>query len=76
MTILDKDHSSVLEHQIRSWFDAMVSSLPSSEEWYPVISEVEACPVNLCSLYGWLVGYPVVYWFEEESMTVTWIMWN
>ena len=67
MTMLDEDHSSVLEHQIKNWFDAVVSSLPSSEEGYPVISEIEACPVNLCSLYGWLVGYPVVYWFNEGS---------
>ena len=67
MTILDKGHSSVLEHQIKNWFDAVVLSLPSSEEGYPVIIEVETCPVNLCSLYGWLVGYPVVYWFNEGS---------
>ena len=67
MTMLNEDHSSVLEHQIKNWSDAAVSSLPSSEEGYPVISEIEACSVNLCSLYGWLVGYPVVYWFDERG---------
>ena len=54
MTLLDEDHSAVLEHHIKNWFDAVVSSLPSSVEGHPVISEIEACPVNLFIV--WLVG--------------------
>lgn len=26
-----------------------------------------ACPINPCTLFGWLLGYPIVYWFEGDG---------
>lgn len=65
ISLLSEDISVKIKHQMRDWLDTAVPSLSTSG--ICVVSMLQPCPVNLCSLYGWLVGYPSVYWFEESS---------
>ena len=66
ISVLSKEQSVAVRLQIREWVDGAISTSP--EGLYPVITtEERACPFSLCSLYGWLVGYPVVYWSDTSG---------
>jgi len=39
----------------------------SCDEQLPIVRLTLADDVNLCTVFGWLLGYPVVYWFDSSS---------
>ena len=67
ISLPSEEFSVRIKQHMRDWLDRGVPSLSESGETCPIVVERHSCPVNLCSLYGWLVGYPTVYWFEEGS---------
>ena len=71
ISVLSKEQSVAVRLQIREWVDGAISTSP--EGLYPVITtEERACPFSVCSLmYGWLVGYPVVYWSDTSGECTT-----
>lgn len=47
---------------------ALTSAAKSSAEQLVVVTQLMlAEDVNLSTVFGWLLGYPVVYWFDDSS---------
>ena len=70
ISVLTRDQSLAVRLQIREWVNEAIST-SLAEGPYPVITDLRVCPgrgagFSLCSVYGWLVGYPVVYWTSED----------
>jgi len=40
----------------------------SSEKLFTVYLTVSS-HVNLCSVFGWLLGYPIIYWFDSSAQS-------
>ena len=72
-------HSSDVEEQLRRWYSALLASeLQITKSAFCSKSEDRATSVmllsvppqpelNLCTLFGRLLGYPVVYWFPPST---------
>ena len=60
--------ASEIEGECQMWFSsvlAAVQSLPNSEErQLPCLTTALDPRLNVCTLFGKALGYPVVYWFE------------
>ena len=58
------------ESNIKRHISRLLTSDISLCESSPLANEEPPASVtglNYCSLYGWILGYPVIYWFVEDS---------
>ena len=77
-----KSTSAAVNTSISAWFTSLRQrhSSPSSlADAFPILSssssreaeeeeeEEEGCHLNLCTVFGRLLGYPVVYWFDPMA---------
>ena len=73
-------HSPAIEEQCRQWYTALVAADHQQQQQQPethdsrggqagvkLLSVPPLPDMNLCTLFGRLLGYPVVYWFPPST---------
>ena len=55
------------ETEIQNWYDRHVTVAKQPHDSCPIIKSQSSSSLNTCTLYGWLCGYPVIYWFNEQN---------
>ena len=56
-----------LETDVQNWFDTHVTVAKQPYDSCPIIKSQTSSALNACTIYGWLCGYPVIYWFNEHN---------
>ena len=65
----EEEHSAV-NKQLAVWYKALLQQITESPDvldsaaQIPIVNNND--DINRCTLFGWLLNYPVVYWFDPE----------
>lgn len=66
-TVMEDETTAVMCREVSEWLEKTTFKLQGCNKESCAVIEAPISPtLNPCTVYGWLLGYPVVYWFDEE----------
>ncbi len=65
--LVSEEDCSVVNKQLAVWYKDLLQKITEPSEVLAIVSSSDLSDnVNRCTLFGWLLNYPVVYWFDPE----------
>ena len=65
--LASEEECSIVNRQLAVWYKDILQKLTEPSEVLAIVSSSDVSDnVNRCTLFGCLLNYPVVYWFDPE----------